>query len=68
MANLQATVKGDLDMHISFSGTHFLGTFEQKLTPKWRDPDKVWQYVHDRLLEEYGLLLLNHMVITMSME
>ena len=55
MANLQATVKGDLDMHISFSGTHFLGTFEQKLTPKWRDPDKVWQYVHDRLLEEYGL-------------
>lgn len=55
MATLQATTTGDLDMHISFSGTHFLGTFEQKLTPEWRDPDKVWQYVHDRLLEEYGL-------------
>lgn len=55
MALLQATTKGDLDMHISFTGTHFLGTFEQKLTPEWRDPDKVWTYVHDRLLEEYGL-------------
>ena len=32
-----------------------LGTLEQTLTPKWRDPDKVWEYVHDRLLEEYGL-------------
>lgn len=55
MATLQATTKGDLDMHISFSGTHFLGTFEQKLTPEWRDPDKVWKYVHDKLLKEYGL-------------
>ncbi|MGI6128918.1 MAG: glycine betaine ABC transporter substrate-binding protein [bacterium] len=55
MATLQATTTGDLDMHISFSGTHFLGTFEQELTPEWRDPDKVWQYVHDRLLEEYEL-------------
>ncbi len=55
MSMLQATMTGDLDMHISFTGTHFLGTFEQKLTPEWRDPDKVWQYVHDRMLEEHNL-------------
>lgn len=55
LATHQATIKGDLDMNISFTGTHFLGTFEQTLTPEWRDPDKVWEYVHKRMLEEFNL-------------
>jgi osmoprotectant transport system substrate-binding protein len=46
--------QGDLDMYTTFTGTQFMGTLEQELTPEWRDPDKVWQYVHERLLDEYG--------------
>ena len=29
----KATVKGDLDFFLTFTGTQFLGTFQQKVTP-----------------------------------
>ena len=32
--NLLAASKGDLDMFIGFTGTYFLGAFEQVLTPE----------------------------------
>lgn len=51
----KATVKGDLDFFLTFTGTQFLGTFQQKVTPEWRNPDKVWQYVHDHMLTDFGL-------------
>ncbi|NLY49708.1 MAG: osmoprotectant ABC transporter substrate-binding protein [Firmicutes bacterium] len=57
MATHEGTVSGDLDMNVSFTGTLFLGLLEQKLTPEWRDPDKVWQYVHDKMLEKYNLYI-----------
>jgi osmoprotectant transport system substrate-binding protein len=55
MALHEAMVNGDLDMAISFTGTLFLGLLRQKLTPEWRNPDKVWQYVHDEMLKKYGV-------------
>ncbi|HHX77779.1 MAG TPA: osmoprotectant ABC transporter substrate-binding protein [Firmicutes bacterium] len=55
MACHEATIKGDLDFHTSFTGTLFLGLFNQALTDEYRDPEKVYRYVHDNLLEEYGL-------------
>ncbi|MDK2882558.1 MAG: osmoprotectant transport system substrate-binding protein [Bacillota bacterium] len=55
MAIHEAMVNGDLDMGISFTGTLFLGLLEQKLTPEWRDPEKVWQYVHDEMLKRYNI-------------
>lgn len=55
MALQQAISSGDLDMGISFTGTLFLGLLEQKLTPEWRDPQKVWQYVHDHMLAKYKI-------------
>lgn len=51
----EATLSGDLDMNSSFTGTHFLGTFEMELTDEWRDPDKVWQFVHDEMLEQFDM-------------
>ncbi|NLG86520.1 MAG: osmoprotectant ABC transporter substrate-binding protein [Firmicutes bacterium] len=51
----KATVQGDLDFFLTFTGTQFLGTFQQKATPEWRDPDKVWQYVHDHMMSDFGL-------------
>ena len=51
----EATVRGDLDMHTGFTGTSFLGLFEQTLTDEWRDPDKVYTYVRDQYLEQYNM-------------
>ncbi len=55
VAGHEATVSGDLDMNTSFTGTLFLGLLEQTLTDEWRDPDKVYQYVHEKMLEKYNL-------------
>lgn len=55
LATHQATVSGDLHMNVTYTGTHFLGTLKMSMSDEWRDPDKVWQYVHDQLLERYGL-------------
>lgn len=55
LAAHQAVVRGDLDMQINFTGTHFLGTYEMALTDEWRDPDQVWQFVHDKLLEDFNV-------------
>ncbi|MCR3922410.1 MAG: hypothetical protein NUK65_07840 [Firmicutes bacterium] len=55
LAGHEGTVRGDLDMYTSFTGTLFLGMFEQTLTDENRDPDKVYQYVFDRYLEEYNI-------------
>ncbi|KKM09033.1 hypothetical protein SY88_21105 [Clostridiales bacterium PH28_bin88] len=55
MASHEATVKGDLHMNTSFTGTLFLGLLDQTLTDEWRDPDKVYQYVKDKMLEKYNL-------------
>lgn len=53
LATHEATLSGDLDFNISFTGTHFLGTFEMTLTPEWT-PEKIWQFVHDNL-DKQGL-------------
>jgi osmoprotectant transport system substrate-binding protein len=55
IAGHEATVRGDLDMNTSFTGTLFLGLLQQELTDEWRDSDKVFQYVHEKMLEKYGL-------------
>ena len=58
IAGHEATVQGDLDMNTGFTGTYFLGLLEQTLTDEWRDPDKVYQYVYEEMLEKYNLYLV----------
>ncbi|GFN22055.1 MAG: glycine/betaine ABC transporter substrate-binding protein [Thermoanaerobacteraceae bacterium] len=55
LAGHEATVRGDLHMNTSFTGTLFLGLLGQELTDEWRDPDKVYQYVRDAMREKYNL-------------
>lgn len=52
---LEATTRGDLDLSSNFSGSLFLGTFDQTLTDEYRDPEKVYNYVKDAMLETYNL-------------
>lgn len=58
LATHQATLSGDLHMNVTYTGTHFLGTLEMAMGPDWRDPDEVWQYVHDQMLEKYDLWVM----------
>ncbi|HHX77415.1 MAG TPA: hypothetical protein GX697_03595, partial [Firmicutes bacterium] len=58
IAGHEATVQGDLDMNTTFTGTLFLGLLEQTLTDEYRDPDKVYNYVHEKLLEKYNVYLV----------
>ena len=58
IAGHEATVSGDLDMSTSFTGTYFLGLLGQTITDEWRDPDKVYDYVHERMLDEYNLYVM----------
>lgn len=55
LAAHEATIRGDIDMSTNFTGTLFLGTFDQTLTDEYRDPAKVFDYVKDAMLEEFNL-------------
>lgn len=55
LAGHEATLQDNLDMYTSFTGTAFLGLFEQTLTQENRDPEKVYQYVAEHYLEEFDL-------------
>ncbi|HZK24662.1 MAG TPA: glycine betaine ABC transporter substrate-binding protein [Oscillospiraceae bacterium] len=55
MAAHEATVSGQLDMCNNFTGTLFLGLYEQGLTEEYRDPQKVWEFVHENLPKDHGL-------------
>ncbi|MCR3923415.1 MAG: hypothetical protein NUK65_13025 [Firmicutes bacterium] len=54
----EATIAGQLDMNNNFTGTLFLGLYEQDgLTDEWRDPDKVHAYLQEHMLEDYGMFV-----------
>lgn len=58
LAGHEATVRGDLDMYPTFTGTLFLGLLEQTLTDENRDPDNVYNYVHEKMLEKYNMYIV----------
>lgn len=55
LAAHEAVRRGDVDMSSNFTGTLFMGTFEQDLTDEYRDPDKVYDYVQKAMLEKFNL-------------
>ncbi|MEW6662915.1 MAG: glycine betaine ABC transporter substrate-binding protein [Bacillota bacterium] len=55
LASHEATVRGELHINTTFTGTVFLGLLEQKLTDEYRDPDKVYQFVKKAFQEKYNL-------------
>lgn len=58
MAALQAIENNDLQFIISFVGTLMLGLYEDQVTREHYDPQKAWQFVHDNLLKDRGLWVL----------
>ncbi|NLZ92559.1 MAG: hypothetical protein GX922_00875 [Firmicutes bacterium] len=57
LAAHEATADNQLQMNNNFTGTLFLGLLEQELTDEWRDPDKVFQYVKDQMMEKYNMFV-----------
>jgi len=54
-AGFEATIRNDLQMFTSFTGTLYLGLLEQKLTDEYRDPDKVFAKTKELLQEKHKL-------------
>lgn len=55
LAAHEATVGNQLQMNNNFTGTLFLGLLDQELTDEWRDPDKVFQYVQEQMMEQHNM-------------
>ncbi len=48
---------GELDFYMSWTGTEFTGLLEMDVTEEWRDRERVFDYVHERLEEDYDRTL-----------
>jgi osmoprotectant transport system substrate-binding protein len=57
--------QGDLDMYTTFTGTQFMGTLEQELTPEWRDPIRFGSMCMNGCWTSMDIIPLNLMVIIM---
>jgi glycine betaine/choline ABC-type transport system substrate-binding protein len=55
LAAYEATIKGQLDMCNNFTGTLFLGLYEEGLAEEYRDPQKVWEFVRENLAKDHGV-------------
>ena len=55
MAGFEATKSNDLQAFTGFTGTFFLGLFEQEMTDENRDPQTVFEITRDMMDEQYDL-------------
>lgn len=55
MAGYEATKANDLQVFTGFTGTFFLGLLDQELTAESSDPRYVFEFVRDKMSEEYNM-------------
>lgn len=51
----QAMIHGDADMYISYTGTQFTGVLGMKVTPEWKNREKVLRYVQENFDKKFNV-------------